>query len=60
LRSAICSARQGRAADWQICLAHQLCCSQFAIEAGGAIFATRIMALLLRVFALARRRTDWP
>ena len=50
------SAQQGHAADWQICLAHQLRDCQFAIEAGDAIFAPRMKALLLRAFVLARRR----
>jgi transposase len=50
------SAQQGHAADWQICLAHQLRDCQFAIEAGDAIFAPRMKALLLRTFVLARRR----
>jgi transposase len=50
------SAQQGHAADWQICLAHQLRDCQFAIEAGDAIFAPRMKMLLLRGFVLARRR----
>ena len=50
------SAQQGHAADWQICLAHQLRDCQFAIEAGEAIFAARMKMLLLRAFVLARRR----
>ena len=50
------SAQQGHAADWQICLAHQLRDCQFAIEAGDAIFAARMKMLLLRAFVLARRR----
>lgn len=50
------SAQQGHAADWQICLAHQLRDCQFAIEAGDTIFAPRMKALLLRAFVLARRR----
>jgi transposase len=50
------SAQQGHAADWQICLAHQLRDCQFAIEAGDAIFALRMKTLLLRAFVLARRR----
>ena len=50
------SAQQGHAADWQICLAHQLRDCQFAIEAGDVIFAGRMKALLLRAFVLARRR----
>lgn len=50
------SAQRGHAADWQICLAHQLRDCQFAIEAGDAIFAPRMKMLLLRAFVLARRR----
>ena len=50
------SAQQGHAADWQICLAHQLRDCQFAIEAGEAIFTPRMKMLLLRAFVLARRR----
>jgi transposase len=50
------SAQQGHASDWQICLAHQLRDCQFAAEAGDAIFAPRMKALLLRAFVLARRR----
>jgi transposase len=50
------SAQQGHGADWQICLAHQLRDCQFAIQAGDAIFAPRMKALLLRAFVLARRR----
>ena len=50
------SAQQGHAADWQICLAHQLRDCQFAMEAGDAIFAPRMKALLLRAFVVARRR----
>ena len=50
------SAQQGHAADWQICLAHQLRDCKFAIEAGDTIFAPRMKALLLRAFVLAQRR----
>ncbi len=50
------SAQQGHAADWQICLAHQLRDCQFAIDAGDTIFAPRMKLLLLRAFVLARRR----
>jgi transposase len=50
------SAQQGHAADWQICLAHQLRDCKFALEAGDKIFAPRMRALLLRAFVLARRR----
>lgn len=50
------SAQHGHAADWQICLAHQLRDCQFAIDAGDAIFAARMKTLLLGAFVLARRR----
>ena len=50
------SAQQGHAADWQVCLAHQLRDCTFAIKAGDATFAPRMKALLLRAFVLARRR----
>lgn len=49
------SAQRGHAAAWQVCLAHQLRDCQFAIEAGDAIFAPRMKALLLRAVLLARR-----
>jgi len=49
-------AQQGHADLWQVCLAHQLRNCQFAIEAGDAVFAPRMKALLLRAVILARRR----
>jgi transposase len=49
------AAQQGHAEAWQICLAHQLRDCQFAIDAGDAIFAPRMKALLLRAVVLARR-----
>ena len=49
------AAQQGHAAAWQVCLAHQLRGCQFAIDAGGAVFAPRVKALLLRAVVLARR-----
>jgi transposase len=49
------SAQRGHAEAWQICLAHQLRDCRFAIEAGDAIFAPRMKALLLRAVVLARR-----
>jgi transposase len=49
------SAQRGHAAAWQICLAHQLRDCRFATEAGDAIFAPRMKALLLRAVVLARR-----
>lgn len=50
------SAQRGHAEEWQVCLAHQVRDCTFAIEAGDAIFAPRMKALLLRAFVLARRR----
>ncbi len=52
------SAQQGHAEGWQICLAHQLRDCAYAIEAGDAVFAPRMKALLLRAVVLARRRHD--
>ena len=52
------SAQQGHADTWQVCLAHQLRDCQYAIEAGDAVFAPRMKALLLRAVVLARRRRD--
>jgi transposase len=51
-------AQQGHADDWQVCLAHQLRDCQYAIDAGDAVFAPRMKALLLRAVALARRHRD--
>lgn len=48
-------AQQGHAEAWQVCLAHQLRDCQFAIEAGDAVFAPRMKAVLLRAVVLARR-----
>jgi transposase len=51
------SAQQNHPAeDWQVCLAHQLRDCQFAIDAGDAAFAPRMKALLLRAFAIHKRR----
>jgi transposase len=50
--------QQGHADAWQVCLAHQLRDCQYAIEAGDALFAPRMKALLLRAVVLARRRHD--
>jgi transposase len=49
-------AQQGHADRWQVCLAHQLRDCQYAIDAGDAVFAPRMKALLLRAVVLARRR----
>jgi transposase len=51
-------AQQGHADGWQICLAHQLRDCQYAIDAGDAVFAPRMKALLLRAAVLARRHRD--
>jgi transposase len=51
-------AQQGHAEAWQVCLAHQLRDCRYAIEAGDAIFAPRMKALLLRAVVLARRHRD--
>ena len=51
-------AQQGHAEEWQICLAHQLRDCAYAIEAGDAVFAPRMKALLLRAVVLARRHRD--
>lgn len=52
------SAQQGHADAWQVCLAHQLRDCQYAIDAGDAVFAPRMKALLLRAVVLARRHRD--
>jgi len=51
-------AQQDHAEAWQICLAHQLRDCTYAIEAGDAVFAPRMKALLLRAVVLARRHHD--
>ena len=51
-------AQRGHAEHWQVCLAHQLRDCQYAIEAGDAVFAPRMKALLLRAVMLARRHRD--
>src|SRR5436309_754946 len=49
-------AQRGHADLWQVCLAHQLRDLGYAVEAGDAVFAPRLKALLLRAVLLARRR----
>lgn len=51
-------AQQGHADLWQVCLAHQRRDCKYAVEAGDAVFAPRMKALLLRAVVLARRRRD--
>ncbi|MGP1384398.1 MAG: hypothetical protein ACTS2F_12615 [Thainema sp.] len=41
--------------EWQVCLAHQLCDCQYAIDAGDELFALRMKRLFLRAIALQRR-----
>jgi transposase len=41
---------------WQVCLAHQLRDCQFALEAGDTVFAPRMKRILLRAFAIHKRR----
>jgi transposase len=50
-------AQQGHADDWQVCLAHQLRDCQYAIDAGDAVFAPRMKALLRAVVLARRHRT---
>jgi transposase len=50
------SAQRGHAELWQVCLAHQLRDLGDAVEAGDAVFAPRLKALLLRAVVLAQRR----
>ncbi len=54
--SDLLGSQQGHAAEWQICLAHQLRDCQYAIDAGDTVFAPRMKPLFLRAFAIARRR----
>jgi len=48
--------RHHPAAQWQVCLAHQLRDCQFALEAGDTVFAPRMKAVFLRGFAIHKRR----
>jgi len=50
--------RKHPAEDWQVCLAHQLRDCQFALEAGDTVFAPRRKAVLLRAFAIHKRRDN--
>ncbi len=51
-------AQQGHAEEWQVCLTHQLRDCQYGTDAGDAVFAPRMKALLLRAVVLARRSRD--
>ncbi|WP_425214226.1 IS66 family transposase [Tumidithrix helvetica] len=46
------------AAEWQVCLAHQLRDCQYGIDAGDEVFSGRMKKLLLRAFSLHRRWAD--
>jgi transposase len=48
--------RHHPAEDWQVCLAHQVRDCQFALEAGDTVFAPRMKGVLLRAFAIHKRR----
>jgi transposase len=48
--------RNHPAEQWQVCLAHQLRDCQFALEAGDTVLAPRMQAILLRAFAIHKRR----
>ena len=45
------------AAQWQVCLAHQLRDCQYGIDAGDQIFSARMTAVILRSFVIKQR---WP
>jgi transposase len=47
---------QHPAEAWQVCLAHQVRDCQFALEAGDTVFAPRMKRILLRAFAIHKRR----
>lgn len=50
------SQKKNPAEQWQVCLAHQLRDLQYAIDAGDSIFAPRMKRVVLRAFAIHRRR----
>jgi transposase len=51
------SAQKNHPAEhWQVCLAHQVRDCQFAHEAGDIVFAPRMKLVLLRAFAIHKRR----
>jgi transposase len=55
--SALYSAQKHHpAAPWQVCLAHQVRECQFALGAGDIVFAPRMKLVLLRAFAIHKRR----
>lgn len=48
--------QRGHAENWQMCLAHLLRDTQFAIDCGDQVFAAPLRRLLLRAIAIGRRR----
>jgi transposase len=48
--------QRGHAQSWQMCLAHLLRDTQYAIDCGDALFSKQLKALLLRAIAIGRRR----
>ena len=48
--------QRGHAVQWQMCLAHLLRDTQFAIECGDSAFSAAFKRLLLRAIAIGRRR----
>ena len=54
--SDLLGAQQGHAADWQVCLAHQLRDLQYAIDAGDDVFAPAMTRIVLRAIAIGKRR----
>lgn len=50
------SQKKNPAEQWQVCLAHQLRDLQYAIDAGDSIFAPRMKRVILRAFAIHKRR----
>jgi transposase len=50
------SQKNNPAEQWQVCLAHQLRDLQYAIDAGDFIFAPRMKRVILRAFAIHKRR----
>lgn len=48
--------QRGHADEWQICLAHLLRDTNYAIECGDTAFSTAFKRLLLRAIAIGRRR----
>lgn len=50
------SQKNNPAEQWQVCLAHQLRDLQYAIDSGDTIFSPRMKRVILRAFAIHKRR----